>query len=106
MVYITEAHPYDVWPIGMSAGTINYKHQNIDDRSKCAFKFQTEYETHFPIVLDNMDSDYETTYSCWPFRYHIVTYDGESFVMSFVPKPVDSEFDLEEMTIHLEQLEK
>jgi hypothetical protein len=90
----------------MSAGTINYKHQSIEDRSKYAFKFQAEYETHFPIVLDNMESHYETTYSCWPFRYHIILHDGESYVMSLVPEPVDSEFDLEEMTIHLEQLEK
>jgi hypothetical protein len=106
MIYITEAHPADVWPIGMSAGTINYKHQNIKDRSKYAIKFQKEYDTHFPILLDNMESDYENTYSCWPFRYHIVLHNAESFVMSFVPEPVDSEFELEEMTLHLQELEQ
>lgn len=102
MVYITEAHAVDVWPIGMSAGTINYKHQNIKDRSKCAYKFSDEYETHFPIYLDNMNNDYETTYSCWPFRYHVI----KGGKLTLVPEPIDSEFELEELTNHLEQLEK
>lgn len=101
MVYITEAHAYDVWPIGMSAGTINYKHQCIEDRSKCALKFEKEYATTLPIYLDNMDSDYETTYSCWPFRYHVIK-NGH---LTLVPEPIDSEFEIEELTYHLDKLE-
>jgi hypothetical protein len=102
MIYITEAHAYDIWPIGMSAGTINYSHKTIEDRSKCADKFQKEYNTHFPIHLDNMDNKYETTYSCWPFRYHVIR-NGK---LTMVPKPVDSEFELQDLTFHLEELEK
>lgn len=102
MVYITEAHPADVWPIGMSAGTINYDHKNLEDRSKCAEKFKKEYEFEIPIYLDNMNSDYENTYSCWPFRYHVVIEKDGEFVLSLVPSPVDSEFDMSELFEHLE----
>jgi hypothetical protein len=106
MVYITEAHPADVWPIGMSAGTINYQHKNIEDRSKCAYKFRDEYEFNsIPIYLDNMKSDYENMYSCWPFRYHVIVDGTEGdFVMSLVPSPIDSEFDMSELFDHLEKL--
>ena len=75
MVYITEAHAADIWPIGMSAGTINYEHKCIEDRSKCAYKFKSEYDFDIPIYLDNMANEYETKYSCWPFRYHIIVDD-------------------------------
>lgn len=112
MIYITEAHAADIWPIGMSAGTINYKHKCIEDRSKCAYKFKHEYDIDIPIYLDNMNSDYENTYSCWPFRYHVIVNAGdagdagakETFVMSLVPTPVDSEFDMSELFDHLEKL--
>ena len=104
MVYITEAHPSDVWPIGESAGTINKNHTCLKDRSDCAYKFQKEYKTSFPIYLDNMNSDYETTYSCWPFRYHVCL-KKEDYVLTLVPEPVDSEFVLDELTQHLEELE-
>lgn len=105
MIYITEAHPSDIWPIGLSAGTLNKNHTCIEDRSECANKFQNEFKTHFPIFLDNMNNEYETTYSCWPFRYHVIVKQDDNFVMSLVPEPIDAEFNLEEMTIHLEELE-
>lgn len=105
MVYITEAHPNDVWPIGLSAGTINDNHTCIEDRSKCAYKFRDEYNAKFPIYLDNMNSDYENTYSCWPFRYH-VSVKKDDYVLTLVPEPIESEFNLDELTDHLEGLEK
>lgn len=101
MIYITEAHAADVWPIGRSAGTINYKHKTIQDRSMYAYKFQKEYDTHFPIYLDNMKNQLETAYSSWPFRYHVI----QKNKITMVPEPVDSEFLIEELTEHLEELE-
>ena len=32
MIYINEAHTVDVWPVGLSAGTINYFHKTIQYR--------------------------------------------------------------------------
>lgn len=97
-----------MWPIGLSAGTINNDHKSIEDRSKCAIKFQTEYDMHIPIYLDNMNSDYENTYSTWPFRYHVIMYDTDinKYVLTLVPTPVDSEFDMTELFSHLKQLEQ
>jgi hypothetical protein len=92
-----------VWPIGLSAGIINNKHICIEDRRECAIKFRDEYKTHFPIFLDNMNSDYENTYSCWPFRYHVIVKKDDDYVLTLVPEPVDSEFDMEELTLHLEK---
>lgn len=93
IVYTTEAHAADIWPIGMSAGTINYQHQSIKDRSEYAKKFQKQYSLELPIYLDNMNNDYETIYSTWPFRYHLI----KNRKMKLVPNPVDSEFILEDL---------
>ena len=93
MIYTSEAHPADVWPIGESAGTINYKHKTIDDRKKCALKFINEYEINFDVYLDNMNNDFRNTMASWPFRYYII----QKSIIKFIPKPIDSTFDITEL---------
>ena len=48
MIYINEAHAVDVWPIGLSAGTLNYSHKKIEDRSSCAIKFIQTFDLNIP----------------------------------------------------------
>ena len=93
MIYISEAHAIDVWPIGESAGTLNYKHKNIKDRSKCANKFMKTFDFNIPIFLDNMDEQFETETSAWPFRYFVTK--GTKF--HFIPNPYDSTYDIIEL---------
>ena len=93
MIYINEAHAADVWNIGESACTINYKHQTLEDRIKYAVKFKDEFDFRIPIYVDNMNNDFETIFSAWPFRYFIIKND----IIKFIPQPNDSTYDITEI---------
>ena len=93
LVYITEAHAADVWPIGESAGTINYKHQNISDRLVCVEKLIKEYNVDVPVYADNMENEFETKFAAWPFRYFV---SQEQTILK-ISEPIDSEVDITEL---------
>ena len=130
-VYISEAHAVDVWPIGLSAGTLNYKHKTLTDRLNCANKFMSEYNFNMlnqfdesdesdksdksnnkPIIntyLDSINDDLQNKLSAWPFRYYLIESDQEklnenteSYKFKFIPDPSDSEFNLEELFKQIE----
>jgi hypothetical protein len=100
-VYISEAHAVDVWPIGMSAGTLNYKHKTLNDRQECANKFIKEYDFNVNTYLDGMTDNLQFELSAWPFRYYIIESDNNKYKFKFIPNPSDSEFDLTEMFNHI-----
>jgi hypothetical protein len=93
LIYISEAHAIDVWPIGESAGTINYKHKTLDDRIKCANKFIDEFNFKIPTVVDDMNDTFEKTMASWPFRFYILLNNQ----IKFIGYPKDGEFDLTEI---------
>ncbi len=99
MIYINEAHAADVWPIGLSAGTINYSHKTINDRLTCANKFINTFNFTMPTYLDSIDNQFDTEFSVWPFRYYIINYnqDIDQFIFKYIPNPSDSEFDITEL---------
>ncbi len=86
----------DIWPIGLSAGTINYSHKVIKDRQICSNKFKNSYDFKVPIYLDNMNNDIQNIFSCWPFRYFVIQYDTDNnnFNLLKIGEPEDAEFDL------------
>lgn len=90
MIYISEAHANDVWPIGESTGVINNKHQTVQDRVDCATRFKEEYDFNIPMYVDNMNDEFENVTSAWPFRYFVTK--GSEIV--FIAKPEDSSFDI------------
>lgn len=93
VIYISEAHASDVWPIGKSAGTNNLKHRNIKDRIECIKKFKSEYNLDLSIFGDNMDDVFETEYAAWPFRYFVIK---DSKILK-IGQPSDSTFDVIEL---------
>lgn len=100
LVYITEAHAADVWNIGDSAGTINFKHKTIDDRINCIKKLVTNYSVTIPIFADNMTNEFETKFAGWPFRYFVST----GTKLTKIGLPDDSEFDICEMFSYVKSL--
>lgn len=66
------------------------KHQNIVDRIACANKFIGEFNLDIPIYVDNMDDEFETKFSAWPFRFYMIK-EGK---FDFIAEPDDSSFDL------------
>ncbi len=103
MIYINEAHAVDVWPIGLSAGTINYSHKTINDRLQCANKFINTFDFKIPTYLDSMENQFEEEFSAWPFRYYIIEYNNltSQFVFKYIPDPSESEFDITEIFAHI-----
>lgn len=99
MIYITEAHACDVWNIGESAGTINFKHKTIDDRVTCMDKLKTTFNLSIPMYADNMSNDFETEYASWPFRYYVV----KNKKLIKIGSPDDSTFDICELLQYIEQ---
>lgn len=93
MVYINEAHAADVWNIGMSAGTINYSHKNLDDRVECINKFIETFNVPFPVFSDCFDlaNSFETIFASWPFRF----YCFEGNVIKNIGAPANSTFELD-----------
>jgi hypothetical protein len=95
-VYINEAHAIDVWPIGLSAGTLNYSHKSIEDRYQCAIKFKNEHDFKITTYLDNMNNDILNILATWPFRYFVIDYDtsANNYVFVKIAEPENAEFDL------------
>ena len=91
IIYISEAHANDIWPIGLSAGTINSSHKSIIDRIFCAQKFKREFNLSIPIYCDNMTNDFETAMACWPFRYFVI----ENSKLKYIGEPEDSTFSID-----------
>ena len=93
MVYISEAHAADIWPIGLSAGVINYKHQNISDRINCAKNMTKEHHFNMSVVVDSMNNTFRDTFAAWPFRAFIVKND----VIQYISNISDSEYNILEL---------
>lgn len=99
MIYINEAHAVDIWPIGLSAGTINYSHKTIGDRAGCANKFVNTFNFDIPMYLDSMSNEFDELFSVWPFRYYVLEWNPiqSQYVFTHIPNPLNSEFDLTQL---------
>ena len=75
----------------MSAGTINYSHNNIEDRIICAKKMKKTFDLTIPIYCDNMNNEFQDKLACWPFRYFVV----QNNKLIHIGQPEDSTFELD-----------
>ena len=99
----------DVWPIGKSAGVINYEHQTIKDRSNCAKNMINMFDFNINTYLDNMENQIQNELSAWPFRYYLIEPENSNltsiiYKFKYIPTPSDSEYDLSELIQLLAQL--
>lgn len=99
-IYITEAHAIDVWNIGESAGELIESHKNINDRINCMSKLKSKFDLTIPIYADNMNNEFESQYSCWPFRYFLIK--NNKFIE--IGSPDDSQFDICELISSINKL--
>lgn len=92
----------DVWPIGLSAGTINYSHTDIQSRKAYAEKFAEEFDldlNQIHIYLDPMDDSVLHRLSAWPFRYYVIKWNQTESVYQFVliGEPEEAEFTFDKI---------
>jgi hypothetical protein len=68
VIYISEAHAKDEWPISFTNRT--NQHKNIEERIKAAKEVDN---LNLPLYCDSFDqSSFENVFSAWPERAFIV----------------------------------
>jgi hypothetical protein len=70
-IYISEAHAQDVWPIGSEISCVK-AHKTIEDRTNAATAFVKKYNLMFPMLIDEMDDDFDKKYAAWPDRFFLI----------------------------------
>ena len=100
LVYISEAHAADVWPIGLSAGVINMKHRTIEERIQCAKNFQQRYSFKIPIITDTMENNFRNIFAAWPFRAFIIKNNKFKYISNIK----NSEYDILDIYQYFENL--
>jgi len=78
VVYISEAHAVDEWPLGDHC--VVKQHQNIEERIKMAKKFFKDFHFKLPMVVDTMKNEFDKLYYIWPERYYVI--DNKKIVFS------------------------
>lgn len=89
VVYISEAHPKDVWPLGKHVEID--QHKTIEDRINAAKFYKKQFGLKLPIVVDGMDNEFDNIYASWPERFFIFHKDKIALIAE--PSLEDKGFD-------------
>jgi len=85
VIYITEAHAQDTWPIRSSRGSKNGKPvlynnpKDVQERIIIAKDFQRDFNSKIDILLDYTEK-FEDLYSPWPLRFFIFMNNEIKFI--------------------------
>jgi len=64
VVYISEAHACDEWPLGNF--THIKQHRTAADRIAAARVLHDKYKLSLPMLIDDLDNNFDKTFSAWP----------------------------------------
>jgi len=79
MVYISEAHALDVWPLGETVCV--KQHKSIEERIETAKKYVVEdRENKIPTFVDTFENEFDKVYSAWPERFFILCQKKIEFI--------------------------
>ena len=78
MVYITEAHPSDVWQMqsNIKDQVVFASPRDEDERSAVAGACVRKLGIEIPAVLDEFGNSTETAYTAWPDRLYLIDASG------------------------------
>ena len=78
MVYITEAHPSDVWQMqsNIKDQVVFASPKNEEDRAFIAGACVRKLGIKFPSVLDEFGNSTESAYTAWPDRLYVIDAGG------------------------------
>ena len=78
MVYITEAHPTDVWQMrnNIRDNVLFASPKNEDERAEVAGTCVRKLGIKFPAVLDEFGNSTERAYTGWPDRLYLIDSQG------------------------------
>ena len=95
MVYITEAHPSDVWQMqsNVKDQVVFASPKNEDERAFVAGACVRKLGIKFPAVLDEFGNSTEQAYTGWPDRIYLIDQTGR-VVFKTKPGPFGFKPDL------------
>ena len=78
VVYIREAHPSDLWQMGVNVreNIVYQSPQNTEERVDLANICVKNLGIEIPAVVDNFDNSTDVAYSGWPDRLYVIDRDG------------------------------
>jgi hypothetical protein len=102
-VYITEAHPSDVWQMqsNIKDNVIFATPKNEDERAFVAGACVRKLGIKFPSVLDEFGNSTEQAYTGWPDRIYLVNQNGRVVYKS---RPGPFGFSADELSKALDKL--
>jgi hypothetical protein len=103
VVYITEAHPSDVWQMqsNVKDQVVFATPKNEDERAFVAGACVRKLGIKFPAVLDEFGNSTEQAYTGWPDRLYLIDQSGR---VAFKTKPGPFGFDADLLAAALKKL--
>jgi type I thyroxine 5'-deiodinase len=103
VVYITEAHPSDVWQMqsNLKDQVVFASPKNEEERAFVAGACVRKLGIKFPAVLDEFGNSTEQAYTGWPDRIYLI--DGNGHV-AFKAKPGPFGFKPDDLAAALAKL--
>ena len=95
-MYITEAHPSDVWQMesNLKDKVVFASPRNEDERALVAGACVRKLGIEIPAVLDEFGNSTESAYTAWPDRLYLI--DGQGKV-AYKSKPGPFGFSADEL---------
>ena len=105
MVYITEAHPSDVWQMqsNVKDKVVFASPKNEEERAFIAGACVRKLGIKFPAVLDEFGNSTERVYTAWPDRIYLIDGNGR---VAFKTKPGPFGFKPDNLAAALAKLPK
>ncbi len=96
MVYITEAHPSDVWQMesNLKDKVVFASPRNEDERNFVAGSCVRKLGIEIPALLDEFGNSTETAYTAWPDRLYLIDRAGK---VAYKSKPGPFGFNTDEL---------
>ena len=103
MVYITEAHPSDLWQMqsNLRDNVVLPSPANQDERASVARTCLVRLGIKFPAVLDEFGNSTERAYTGWPDRLYLIDAQGK---VAYKSKPGPFGFNPQELAAALERV--
>jgi len=99
-VYITEAHARDEWFAGSKLSTCNQP-TTRKERLALANDLMESKRVCMPMLVDDIDNQFETLFACWPVRFYI--FQHGRIALKAQPRTDISTYDFNEISQFLER---
>ena len=103
MVYITEAHPSDVWQMqsNIKDKVVFASPRNEDERASVAGACVRKLGIEIPALLDEFGNSTESAYTAWPDRLYLIDRNGK---VAYKSKPGPFGFKPDDLQAALRQI--